>query len=65
MSVQPVVRPILTRLQASAVMTLLDDLDSIVLGTELMPEEFWQHLNAAALTLKAELWAGIDTGVMQ
>lgn len=59
------IRPTMTRLQASAVLTLLNDLDSIALGIEQMPEEFWENLNAAAHVLTAELWAGVETGAMQ
>lgn len=57
--------PHLTRLQASALLTLLDDLESITLGIEQMPDEFWQQLNAAHSVLSSELWHGVEQGALQ
>lgn len=65
MSAPHSIRPTMTRLQVSAVVTLLSDLESITLGIEQMPEEFWHHLNAAASVLSAELLSGPTAQVMQ
>lgn len=65
MSAPHSIRPTMTRLQVSAVVTLLDDLESIALGLEPMPDEFWSHLNAAACVLSAELMSGPTAEVMQ